>query len=70
VRRKERRVIGPDGVGEIIVRGFARASELGKYSAAVDRYISTGDASGLRRSTSARAFASCVSRFSTKQPGG
>lgn len=41
------RIYASDGQQEIIVRGFRNASQVGKYSAAVDRFIATGDASRL-----------------------
>jgi hypothetical protein len=37
----------PDGVRAIGIRGFHQASMLGKYWASVQRYLRTGDASGL-----------------------
>jgi hypothetical protein len=37
------------GKREIVVRGFQRASQVAKYSAAVDRYVETGDASRLNK---------------------
>lgn len=37
----------PDGLREIAVRDSRQASRLGKYSAAVQKYLQTGDASGI-----------------------
>lgn len=39
---------GTDGVREVAVRGSKRASLVAKYSAAVDRYIQTGDETRLK----------------------
>jgi hypothetical protein len=38
-----------DGTREIAVRGSRRASLLGDYWAAVQKYLQTGDASGVKR---------------------
>ena len=39
----------PEGLKEIAVRGFEAASEIGKYDAAVQKYLRTGDDSKLKR---------------------
>lgn len=38
---------GPGGSREVAVRGSRKASELAKYAAAVQRFLSTGDAADL-----------------------
>jgi hypothetical protein len=39
----------PKGVREVAIRGFKEASRLGKYWAAVQKYLQTGDDSPLLR---------------------
>jgi hypothetical protein len=39
----------PGGVREVAIRGFEQASRLGKYWAAVQKYLQTGDDSALLR---------------------
>jgi hypothetical protein len=39
----------PEGVREIAVRGFKEASLVGRYWAAVQKYLETGDAAALRK---------------------
>jgi hypothetical protein len=39
----------PKGVREVAIRGSAEASRLGKYWAAVQKYLQTGDDSALLR---------------------
>ena len=39
----------PDGLTEIAVRGSKQASLVGKYWAAVQKYLETGDASALQK---------------------
>src|SRR5437879_10556328 len=38
-----------DGTGEIAVRGSRPASQLGEYWAAVQKYLQTGDSSGVKK---------------------
>ena len=39
----------PDGLTEVAVRGSEIASKIGEYSAAVQKYLRTGDASRLKK---------------------
>lgn len=39
----------PEGVREVAIRSSEQASRLGKYWAAVQRYLQTGDSSALKR---------------------
>jgi hypothetical protein len=41
------KVPGPNGLVEVGIKGSKQASLLGEYSAAVDRYLKTGDSSRL-----------------------
>jgi hypothetical protein len=47
--RPAMRILTPDGVREIIVRGSRNASLLSEHSAAVQNYLATGDYAGLAK---------------------
>lgn len=47
---------GPDGLQQVAVNDSETASEIAKYSDAVQKYLRTGDASKLRQFTRMRLF--------------